>query len=330
MRNRRKTLSCITLFLCVMLGCILFTSPAYAAAGTLNESEPNNTYSTADVTYDNYDNYGYISTSSDVDWWKVSFSYGGTANFWLGNIPSSCDYDLRLYSSNGTTLLASSLNSGNANELITCTVSANTTYYVKITSHVGTSATNQYLFRAKIYPSRTIAGVPLYEQETTSTCGCASGRMMLASYGINVSESTFKSRATILAGQYADYTYVYVIKDTLNYFLSDDGNNVRYKYTYVGSYTTAEYQDLVLTNILNNHPVQPNIKVSSTDYFPYTTNGHYVVIKGMRYNTGTATYNTIVNDPHYNYCGTYTVPLSVMLNYTHAHGSGGYLIHVDD
>lgn len=72
------------------------------------------------------------------------------------------------------------------------------------------------------------------------------------------------------------------------------------------------------------------MKVSSTEYFPYTTNGHYVVIKGMTYDIGTASYNTIVNDPHYAYCDTSTVPLSVMLNYTHAHGSGGYLIHVDD
>lgn len=81
---------------------------AAISAGTLYESESNNTSSTADRTYNDYDNYGIISTSGDVDWWVVKFSGNGYANFWLGNIPSNCDYDMKLYSSNGTTLLKSS------------------------------------------------------------------------------------------------------------------------------------------------------------------------------------------------------------------------------
>lgn len=154
--------------------------------------------------------------------------------------------------------------------------------------------------------------------------------MILASYGVDVTESTFKARATVIAGQYADYTYVYVIKDTLNYFLESNNKDASYKYTSVSSYSASDYQDLVLTNILNNNPVQLNMKVSSTDYFPYTTGGHYVVIKGMTYDSSIASYVAIVNDPHYNYCDIYNVPISVMLDYTHAHGNGRYLIHVDD
>lgn len=122
------------------------------AAGTIYESEPNNTYSTADRTYDDYDNYGALSTTSDVDWWVVSFSSSGEANFWLGNIPSGCDYDLYLYASNGTTLLATSRNGGNSSELITYPVSAYTNYYIRIYSYSGSSS-SQYLFRARNYPS---------------------------------------------------------------------------------------------------------------------------------------------------------------------------------
>lgn len=169
----------------------------------------------------------------------------------------------------------------------------------------------------------------MYTQETTSTCGCASGRMILASYDIHLNENTFKERATLLAGPSADYTYVYIIKDTLNYFLEEENSAVRYKYTAVDSYTTAQYKNLILENVLNDHPVQPNIKVNSTDYFPYTTAGHYVVIKGMVYTPSTSSYNAIVNDPHYDYSSVYSVPISAMLDYTHAHSSGGYLIHVD-
>ena len=143
-------------FLCLGLLFCLGSKTAYASAGTIYESEPNNTYSAADLTYDDYDNYGYISTTSDVDWWKVKFNSSGTANFWLGNVPSGCDYDLRLYSSNGTTLIQSSTNSGNANELITINVSANVYYYIKINSYSGSSSSSRYLFRAKLYPDPPI------------------------------------------------------------------------------------------------------------------------------------------------------------------------------
>ena len=150
---QHRILKIATALLCLILCFCLSSKDAFAAAGTIYESEPNNTYGTADLTYDDYDNYGYISTTSDVDWWKIKFNSSGSANFWLGNIPSGCDYDLRLYSSNGTTLLQSSTNSGNANELITINVSANVYYYIKITSYSGSSSSSRYLFRSKLYPN---------------------------------------------------------------------------------------------------------------------------------------------------------------------------------
>jgi 3D (Asp-Asp-Asp) domain-containing protein len=125
------------------------------AAGTIYELEDNGTYSTADRTYNDYDNYGAISSTSDIDWWVVSFSSASDVNFWLGNIPSGCDYDLKLYSSNGTTLLASSSNGSNQAELITYYVSGSTNYYVRINSYSGSSS-SQYLFRAKAIPTITI------------------------------------------------------------------------------------------------------------------------------------------------------------------------------
>lgn len=129
------------------------------AAGLTDETEPNNTSSQADRTYDDYDSYGVISSTSDIDWWVVSFSSSGYANFWLGYIPSGCDYDMRLYASDGSTLLGASLNSGNSAELIgEYWVSANTNYYIKINSYSGSSTTNSYQFRAKNYPWHGYAG----------------------------------------------------------------------------------------------------------------------------------------------------------------------------
>ena len=305
------------------------TSNVTRGAGTIQESEPNDSFATADRTYDDYDNYGLVSSYNDKDFWVVSFDYSGTANFWLGNVPSGCNYDIAVYDSNQE-FIEYSCNAGSAQELITIDVEANTNYYIYLVGYISYNTSSQYWLRVKNYPSNTISSVPLYIQQETNTCGSACGSMMLASYGINVTESTFKERATILAGEYADFTYVYVIRDTINYFLRTNNNSTRYKYTEVATYNEVQYENLVLTNILNNHPVQLTMKVTSTNYFPYTLEGHYVVIKGMRYNTNTASYDSIVNDPHHTHSGIYTVPLSTLLEYSQAHRYGGHLIHVDD
>ncbi len=116
------------------------------AAGTANESESNNTMATADITYDGYDSYGTLSSTSDVDWWKVSFSITGTASFWLGNIPSGCNYDISVYSQAGM-LLGESYNSGTTAELVQVDVTAGTFYYIKVESTTNASS-SQYLLRA--------------------------------------------------------------------------------------------------------------------------------------------------------------------------------------
>ena len=294
----------------------------------VDEQEPNDTYTTADITTDNADKYGCISSTSDVDWWRIRFDYSGSANFWLGNIPSGCDYELYLYSSNGTSLLRSSTNSGNANELITYNVSANTFYYMKITSYSGYSTSSPYLLRAKLYPGKTINTVPLYQQQDNDTCGCASGRMILQSFGILLSEASFKNIASDYATPPDDYTYVYAIVKALNHYLESRGKTFRYRYSYIGDYNTNNYTNLVLNNIMQDYPVQINTKFNSNSYFPYTVNdGHYMVIKGLNYTQGSGYYATI-NDPHYTYYSTQVVPIDTTRIYNQTHPSGGFMIHV--
>ena len=141
----------ITLVVLLMV-CFLIFSPVIisSVSGTIYESENNNTWSCADITYDDYNCYGKILTTSDVDWWKVTFTTEGMANFYLGNIPSGCDYDLYVYKGNGETLVAKSLRSSNQYEIVRCRVYANTTYYIKIKSTIGSSS-SYYLFRTKKY-----------------------------------------------------------------------------------------------------------------------------------------------------------------------------------
>ena len=122
------------------------------SAGIINEKENNNTIDLADLTFDDYDTYGYINPSSDIDYFKVKFNEKGVANFWLGNIPSGCDYELDLYDETGFRL-ASSHNSGDVQELIQFyPVDPNIYYYIKVSSYRGSSSTSPYLVRAKYYP----------------------------------------------------------------------------------------------------------------------------------------------------------------------------------
>ena len=301
---------------------------AFASAGTVYESENNNSYLRATRTYNDYDSYGLMNNTTDVDYWVINFPYGGQANFYLGNIPSGKNYDMYIYSSNGTSLLRSSTNSGNSYELIAMSVSANTNYYVKIVSASGMSTTSYYLFRAKVYPSKTLQ-VPLYAQQTGDTCGPASGRMVLGYYGISVTEGDYIITANGIIdknGGQADYTYVWVNSDTINSYLSNNGKSKRYKWKELSSYNVDDFSNIILRNIINGYPVQIPMKFSANAYFPYSTGGHYMVIKGLQYNSSTSAYNLVLNDP--NGANVYTVPIGNIQNYSKAHS--GFIICVSD
>lgn len=119
-----------------------------------NEGEPNNSMGSA-LTVNSDDTVaGTLSSASDVDWFKVKFSSNGVANFWLGNVPANCNYQLELYNASGTNI-AGSYNGDGQQELISFYgVSANVWYYVKIYSAKGSSTTSSYTFRTKWYPPK--------------------------------------------------------------------------------------------------------------------------------------------------------------------------------
>lgn len=98
--NNRKTKKVFSILLTLIMVISMMStvsSPAKAAAGTIYESEGNNTFATADVTYDDYNNYGAINSANDVDWWEITYNTGGMINIWLGNIPAGCNYDIYVY-----------------------------------------------------------------------------------------------------------------------------------------------------------------------------------------------------------------------------------------
>jgi len=276
-----------------------------------------------------------IHAASDVDYYRFTLTSTSNVTVNLSNIPANCDYDLRLLDSAGG-VKGSSAASGNNPESITVNNLASGTYYIYV--YPWTGKANNYssayyrlaLTSSTSYPSITLYTVPLYQQQTSNTCGSAGGRMILAHYGINISEQTFVNKATELAGS-DDYTFVYVVKNTLNWFLENYHNSTRYKYVNVSSYTTQQYTNLVLNNILNSHPVEPQLKIAANNGdFPYSSAGHYVVIKGMQYfDTLTVNgYKAIINDSHPTYYDIYGVPIGNVFTYNKAHSS--LIICVDE
>lgn len=119
------------------------------SSGVALEIEPNNSLYSANQTYDDYDNRGSITSTSDVDWWKVSFTQAGRANFWLGNIPAGCDFDISVFNAAGVEI-GYSCNNAQEQELVQLDVTPDT-YYIKIETYSGVSS-SKYLFRTKWYP----------------------------------------------------------------------------------------------------------------------------------------------------------------------------------
>ena len=158
---------------------------AEAASGTVYESEPNNTYLQADSTQDDYNSFGAISSASDVDWWKVTFTKCGNAQFSLVNIPSGCNYNLYLYNCDGTSLLASSANSGNTSETFNAPVLLGVTYYIKIVSAVGCS-NSYYLFKVTNSPEVVWDGVYSVYGNTSAYASFASDKMNCYGYAMHV------------------------------------------------------------------------------------------------------------------------------------------------
>ena len=191
------------------------------AVGLIYESESNNTQSTADITYDDYDNRGTITSSIDVDWWKVSFTQSGRANFWLGEIGPGGNYDISLYNALGWQI-GRSANIGQTAELIQYDVLPNTYYYVKIESVLGTSPVF-YLFRAKNYP------------ETQGENSIQDGKV----YHIqNVGNNQYMTVGKACNASSLSYAYIYTSSAS-----SDDGQNngqrMRLNYDTTGFYTVA-------------------------------------------------------------------------------------------
>jgi hypothetical protein len=128
---------------------------AVVAAISANEGEPNNSYNQANTYIDDYDMYGTLYATSDADWFKMSWDLDGKANFYLGNIPGGCNYNLRIYyrTKNTTsypTLYQTLATSGTYEMVTGLPVSNEREYFMEVYTVSGYSVSAKYQLRAKL------------------------------------------------------------------------------------------------------------------------------------------------------------------------------------
>lgn len=117
----------------------------------LYESEPNNSTGTADVIQDDDTMYGLINPGDESDWYRIQFVEYGQANFWLGDIPSGCDYDFEVYDGSGSYLWGS-YGTTEQEQIYNKTVYPDRRYYLRV---YGAGAhrvsTSRYRVRARVF-----------------------------------------------------------------------------------------------------------------------------------------------------------------------------------
>jgi hypothetical protein len=136
-----------------------FTTAAVSTCPGIYDISTNGTVSGAATIPFNTDIKGLISPSADIDYYKFVITTGGTATITLSTLPA--DYDIRLYSSNGTTQLAISQNGGTTSETITRTYTAGT-YYVRVYGYNNANnATNCYTLKVQLGTAGKEAGAEI-------------------------------------------------------------------------------------------------------------------------------------------------------------------------
>lgn len=180
---KRKLLS---LFISVAIILPLLALYVDSATGTIYESELNDVYSSSNQTYNDYNNYGQITSQNDIDWWHITPTQTGLANIYL-SVPSGSDYDLYVYDSNATKILAMSINDTPGQfELIRCHLKSTSTYKIKIVSTDNFVNDAYYQMRVKIYPNTGSSLFNAFQNAPTNSLSDFAANCMPALSGLGL------------------------------------------------------------------------------------------------------------------------------------------------
>lgn len=141
-----------------------FTTTNIAPA-CVSAYEPNESTTSAAVIPVNTNISAAISTATDIDYYKFSFTGPSNLSILLSNLP--LNYNLYLYNSSGS-LLASSANTGTANETINYNNAASGSYFIKVIGVSGVySATSCYTLNVGVVAVPACPGT--YDASTNGT-----------------------------------------------------------------------------------------------------------------------------------------------------------------
>jgi hypothetical protein len=107
--------------------------------------EPNETQAAAAAITSGVNNSAAISTSTDIDYYKITTSATSNIVYNLAG-PSGVDYDLYVYNSSGTQIGSSE--SSTATESVSLTSQAAGTYYIKVIGYMGANSATCYTVTA--------------------------------------------------------------------------------------------------------------------------------------------------------------------------------------
>ncbi|HTY08815.1 MAG TPA: clostripain-related cysteine peptidase, partial [Candidatus Edwardsbacteria bacterium] len=158
---------------------VTVTQAAPAGADTY---EPNGTVAQAYAITSGTAYNSYIYSNGDIDYYSLNVTMAGAITVNLTNLPG--DYDLYLYSTDGTTQLGSSTNSSTTAEAINYTATAAGTYYVKVIGYNGAYSTTVAYALTATYP--TGAPTPTLAISQTTWAPAAAGG---TSSAVNVTNS---------------------------------------------------------------------------------------------------------------------------------------------
>ncbi len=140
-----------------------FTTAAVTTCPGPLDVSTNGTFTGGATIPFNTDTKGLISPTGDLDWYKFVITTGGTATITLTTLPF--DYDVKLFSSNGTTQLAISQNGSTTSETISRTYTTGT-YYIQVYGYnAANSATSCYTLRVALGTATIANPVPVEQTD---------------------------------------------------------------------------------------------------------------------------------------------------------------------
>ena len=208
---------------------------AFASSTALySESESNNTFDTADiVSRDNVVISGKISSSSDVDYYRITPSTAGFCDITM-SVPSGCNYNFYVYNVDRTTIMDyGNLNGSGMGEIARTFSSTNTPFYIMVESASGYSSSADYKLyvssgkginqtwysqydNTATYGDYNINNLPSgFSSAMGSGCALCSIAMVLHNMNAHTKNNITDNRTGFKGKQYADPMTVYMARNNL-------------------------------------------------------------------------------------------------------------------